>query len=321
MMKNLTNIKMPSNEVIGEALEILLKGGLVAFPTETVYGLGADATSNRAISSIYHLKSRPKINPLICHVASKEMAYTYSVETNISNLLANSFWPGPLTLILNQKKGSSISKLVTAELDSIAMRFPKNKVFEKIIRQLDKPIAAPSANISGNVSPTTPMHVFEEFNNKIELIIDGGETEKGIESTVVDARGRHPIILRHGPITTEMIESTIKGKVVLKTENNSIESPGQLLKHYSPGKKLIINSLGVEENSSFLGFKDIMPHNKFKGAALNLSVNGDLDEAAANLFKMIRILDKNNSKNIMVAPIPNNGVGVAINDKLKRAAQ
>ena len=321
MTENLSNIKIPTNEVINEATEILLKDGLVAFPTETVYGLGADATSKTAIFSIYQLKNRPKINPLICHVASKKMAYRYSIETEISNLLVNAFWPGPLTLILNQKNNSGISKLVTAELDSIAMRYPKNKIFEKIINRLDKPIAAPSANISGNISPTTPMHVFEEFNNKIKLIIDGGETEKGIESTVVDARGRNPIILRHGPITAEMIENKIKCKVLLGTENSSIESPGQLLKHYSPKKNLIINSMEYDEQSCFLGFKNIMPDSNFKGIALNLSINGDLNEAATNLFKMLRILDKSNSKNIIVAPIPNKGVGIAINDKLMRAAQ
>lgn len=318
---NFSNIKKYSDEVIEQAVSTLKKEELIAFPTETVYGLGGDATSDNAISLIYSFKNRPKINPLICHVVNKEMAYRYCYQTKLSNLLAESFWPGPVTMILNQKENNGISKLVTANLNSIAVRHPRNNIFEEVICKFDKPIAAPSANISGNVSPTKAMHVYEEFGKQLELIIDGGDAEEGIESTVVDARGDNPIILRHGPITSEMIENKIKLKVLSKFKINTVESPGQLFKHYSPNKKLIINSLKAGKHSSYLGFKNIMPDKKFKGEALNLSKNGNLEEAAANLFTMIRYLDKNKSDNIMVAPIPNNGIGIAINDRLERAAQ
>ena len=318
---NFSNIKTYSDEVIEKAVSTLTKEELIAFPTETVYGLGADATSDNAISLIYSFKNRPKINPLICHVINKEMAYRYCYETKLSNLLAKTFWPGPFTMILNQKKNNGISKLVTAHLDSIAVRCPKNNIFEEIIRKFNKPVAAPSANISGNVSPTKAMHVYEEFGKKIKLIIDGGASEKGIESTVIDARGDNPIILRHGPITSDMIENKINLKVLSNFKINTIMSPGQLFKHYSPNKKLIINSLKAGKHSSYLGFKNIMPDKQFNGEALNLSENGNLEEAAANLFTMIRYLDKNKSKNIMVAPIPQDGIGIAINDRLERAAQ
>ena len=316
-----SNIKISSDEIVQEAVCILEKEKLIACPTETVYGLGGDATSDKAISLIYSFKNRPKINPLICHVINKQMAYRYCYETKLSNLLAEAFWPGPVTMILDQKKNNGISKLVSGNLDSLAIRHPKNTIFEKVISKLDRPIAAPSANISGNVSPTNAIHVYEEFGNQVELIIDGGASEKGIESTVIDARGDHPIILRHGPITSEIIESKINLKVFSNFNTNIVESPGQLFKHYSPTKKLIINSLRAGEHSSYLGFKNIMPDNKFKGEALNLSKNGNLEEAAANLFTMIRYLDKNKSENIMVAPIPKIGIGIAINDRLERAAK
>jgi len=314
------NIKFYSEDILSTAVNILSNKDLVAFPTETVYGLGADATSDTAVSKIYKLKNRPFINPLISHVSNKDMAYKFCKETYLSNILSEAFWPGPLTIIMEQKNNNSISKLAAANLDSIAIRVPKSKILQEIITKLNKPIAAPSANKSGMVSPTSAEHVFEEFGEKIKLIIDNGPTEKGIESTVVDARGNYPVILRPGPITLEMIQEATNSHAKLNTSSELIESPGQLLKHYSTQKKLILNSTKCSNDSAYLGFKNLMPDNKFGGVSLNLSKNGNLNEAASNLFSMLRTLDKSNAKNIMVAPIPNKGIGVAINDRLKRAA-
>tara|TARA_Y100001934_G_scaffold268707_1_gene351121 strand:- start:182 stop:931 length:750 start_codon:yes stop_codon:yes gene_type:complete len=242
-------------------------------------------------------------------------------ETNtLFYSLSKYFWPGPLTVILNQKKNNGISKLATSNLSSVAVRLPDNKIFQNIIEKFNNPIAAPSANISGNISPTNPYHVYEDFGEEIKLIVDGGQSEKGVESTVVDVRSNDIIILRDGPITQKMLENKVDCKIKKKGSNKNILSPGQMFKHYSPSKKLIINSIKPTKNCSFLGFNNIMPDEKFDGIALNLSIGGDLNEAASNLFKMLRFLDKTDTQEIVVAPIPNKDVGLAINDKLKRAS-
>ena len=315
-----TNIKKYSGKVIQQAYEILSNGELLAIPSETVYGLGADATSDSAISKIYQLKKRPHINPLILHVSSIHMVEKFAETNPLFYLLSNYFWPGPLTMILNQKKNNNISELATSNLSSVAVRLPDNKIFQNIIEKFNNPIAAPSANISGNISPTNPYHVYEDFGEEIKLIIDGGQSEKGVESTVVDVRSNDIIILRDGPITQKMLENKVDCKIKKKGSNKKILSPGQMFKHYSPSKKLIINSIKPTKNCSFLGFRNIMPDEKFDGIALNLSNSGDLNEAASNLFKMLRFLDKTETQEIVVAPIPNKDVGLAINDKLKRAS-
>ena len=315
-----TNIKKYSDNLIQKAHEILLNGELLAIPSETVYGLGADATSDSAISKIYKLKKRPHINPLILHISSIPMVEKFAETNPLFYLLSNYFWPGPLTMILNQKKRNNISELATSNLSSVAVRFPDNKIFQNIIEKFNKPIAAPSANISGNVSPTDPYHVYEDFGKDIGLIIDGGQSEKGVESTVIDIRSKEIVVLRYGPITQKMIEKKVGCKIKKNVGNKKILSPGQMFKHYSPSKKLIINSIQPTENCSFLGFGHIMPNKQFNGIALNLSNDGDLNEAASNLFKMLRFLDKTKTNEIVVAPIPNKDVGLAINDKLKRAS-
>ena len=315
-----TNIKKYSGKVIQQAYEILTNGELIAIPSETVYGLGADATSDSAISKIYKLKKRPHINPLILHVSNIKMVEQFTETNPLFYLLSNYFWPGPLTMILNQKKNNNISELATSNLSSVAVRLPDNKIFQNIIEKFNNPIAAPSANISGHISPTNPYHVYEDFGEEIKLIIDGGQSEKGVESTVVDIRSQDIIILRHGPITQKMLENRVDCKIKKKGSNKKILSPGQMFKHYSPSKKLIINSIKPKKNCSFLGFSNIMPDEKFDGIALNLSNSGDLNEAASNLFKMLRFLDKTETNEIVVAPIPNKDVGLAINDKLKRAS-
>ena len=315
-----TNIKKYSGKVIQQAYEILSNGELLAIPSETVYGLGADATSDSAISKIYKLKKRPHINPLILHVSSIHMVEQFAETNPLFYLLSNYFWPGPLTMILNQKKNNNISELATSNLSSVAVRLPDNKIFQNIIEKFNNPIAAPSANISGHISPTNPYHVYEDFGEEIKLIIDGGQSEKGVESTVIDIRSNDIIILRHGPITQKMLENRVDCKIKKKGSNKKILSPGQMFKHYSPSKKLIINSIKPTKNCSFLGFSNIMPDEKFDGIALNLSNSGDLNEAASNLFKMLRFLDKTDTQEIVVAPIPNKDIGFAINDKLKRAS-
>ena len=315
-----TNIKKYSGKVIQQAYEILSNGELLAIPSETVYGLGADATSDSAISKIYKLKKRPHINPLILHVSNIKMVEQFTETNPLFYLLSNYFWPGPLTMILNQKKNNNISELATSNLSSVAVRLPDNKIFQNIIEKFNNPIAAPSANISGHISPTNPYHVYEDFGEEIKLIIDGGQSEKGVESTVIDIRSNDIIILRHGPITQKMLENRVDCKIKKKGSNKKILSPGQMFKHYSPSKKLIINSIKPKKNCSFLGFSNIMPDEKFDGIALNLSNSGDLNEAASNLFKMLRFLDKTDTQEIVVAPIPNKDVGLAINDKLKRAS-
>ena len=315
-----TNIKKYSGKVIQQAYEILSNGELLAIPSETVYGLGADATSDSAISKIYKLKKRPHINPLILHVSNIKMVEQFTETNPLFYLLSNYFWPGPLTMILNQKKNNNISELATSNLSSVAVRLPDNKIFQNIIEKFNNPIAAPSANISGHISPTNPYHVYEDFGEEIKLIIDGGQSEKGVESTVIDIRSNDIIILRHGPITQKMLENRVDCKIKKKGSNKKILSPGQMFKHYSPSKKLIMNSIKPTENCSFLGFSNIMPDEKFDGIALNLSNSGDLNEAASNLFKMLRFLDKTDTQEIVVAPIPNKDVGLAINDKLKRAS-
>ena len=315
-----TNIKKYSGKVIQQAYEILSNGELLAIPSETVYGLGADATSDSAISKIYKLKKRPHINPLILHVSNIKMVEQFTETNPLFYLLSNYFWPGPLTMILNQKKNNNISELATSNLSSVAVRLPDNKIFQNIIEKFNNPIAAPSANISGNISPTNPYHVYEDFGEEIKIIIDGGQSEKGVESTVIDIRSNDIIILRHGPITQKMLENRVDCKIKKKGSNKKILSPGQMFKHYSPSKKLIINSIKPTKNCSFLGFSNIMPDEKFDGIALNLSNSGDLNEAASNLFKMLRFLDKTDTQEIVVAPIPNKDIGFAINDKLKRAS-
>ena len=315
-----SNIKKYSGKVIQQAYEILLNGKLLAIPSETVYGLGADATSDSAISKIYKLKKRPHINPLILHVSNIKMVEQFTETNPLFYLLSNYFWPGPLTMILNQKKNNNISELATSNLSSVAVRLPDNKIFQNIIEKFNNPIAAPSANISGNISPTDPYHVYEDFGKDIELIIDGGQSEKGVESTVIDIRSKEIEVLRYGPITQKMIEKKVGCKIKKNLENKKILSPGQMFKHYSPSKKLIINSIQPTKNCSFLGFGNIMPNNQFNGIALNLSNDGNLNEAASNLFKMLRFLDKTDTQEIVVAPIPNKDIGFAINDKLKRAS-
>jgi len=307
-----------TEENIKKAADKLKNGGLVAFPTETVYGLGADATQDSAVAGIFDAKGRPPFNPLIVHFADIEDAETEVYFNDKARALAKVFCPGSLTMILPRKEGSKVSYLCSAGLDSIAVRVPNHKVARDLIKELGKPIAAPSANRSGSLSPTDAHHVFKSLGLKAGMILDGGRTEVGLESTVVDMTGDVPTLLRPGFITKDDLDKVIgEVKVEIEVVNNNPKSPGQLLKHYAPNTPVRLNALDTGDGEVLLGFGDIDCGEN----DLNLSSSGNLHEAAANLFAMLHQLDKGGYKAIAVMPIPNHGLGLAINDRLKRAAE
>lgn len=298
---------------ISTAAVVLRMGGLVAFPTETVYGLGADATNGRAVASIFAVKSRPRINPLIVHVKDEEQAAEYAVFSPLAKTLAKVFWPGPLTLVLPRHPEGCLSLLVNAGLDTVALRAPSHPVAQDLIAQVGRPIAAPSANPSGKVSATKADHVFQSFYGKVGMILDGGASPIGIESTVIGfADG--PVLLRPGAVSRADIEK-IAGPLA-KPDRSVIASPGQLKSHYAPRARLRLDARSAEPGEALLAFGPNVPE---AGKTLNLSPSGDLREAAANLFAMLRALD-GEADAIAVMPIPGTGLGEAINDRLKRAA-
>tara|TARA_A100000164_G_scaffold260461_1_gene232442 strand:+ start:120 stop:1070 length:951 start_codon:yes stop_codon:yes gene_type:complete len=313
-------IALPDKNTINHASHILLQGGLVAFPTETVYGLGADARNDQAVAKIFALKGRPQFNPLIVHISTMQAAQKICHFDDRSKMIAEAFWPGPLSIVLKQQEGSDLSLLVSAGLDSIALRIPGSPLARELITRANCPIAAPSANKSGRVSPTTAKHVIDSFTgqkeNDIELILDGGPCEVGLESTVIDLTQKKPQLLRPGAITYEALSSII-GDVALSTSyNTSPKSPGMLTKHYAPRIPLRINALTANTNEALLGFGDTV-----KNPTLNLSDSSNLTEAATNLFSMLRQLDNEKYSGIAVTPIPERQLGRAINDRLRRAAQ
>ncbi len=308
-----------NREGIEVAAKKLQTGHVVSLPTETVYGLGADARDGIAVASIFELKGRPQFNPLIVHIENIEEADRIGRFDKISRKLAEAFWPGPLTIVLPRKTDSGISDLVTAGLDTIALRVPDHPVAQEILSLAGCPIAAPSANLSGRISPTTAEHVAADFHNVDLLIVDGGPTVLGLESTVVSCSETGVFILRPGTVTTEEIEQVLGQKVSFsKADEANPVSPGQLLSHYAPKSTIRLNAGSVSQTEGLLAFGQETP----KGAAmvLNLSQSGDLKEAAANLFAMLRELDSGNLSGIAVMPVPEEGLGISINDRLKRAA-
>ena len=303
------------------AAEILNDNGIVAFPTETVYGLGANAFSKEAVTKLYTIKRRPSFNPLIIHVSSYDMAKEYGVFNELAKTLILKYWPGPLTIIVKKKK-SDVVESATARLETIALRCPSNIIAKKLIMELDKPIAAPSANISGKLTCTSPKDVSKKLKDSIDALLDGGDTDLGLESTVVDCSIEKPRILRLGNITLNEINSSLGYEITSDLPTaTEIKSPGQLLKHYSPDAKLILNQSNPRKGDIFLSFG---PHPK-EIDGLTLSVAKNLAEAAKNLFSFLHILDRLSEDRggvpIKVAPIPFNGVGAAINDRLLRAAE
>ncbi len=306
---------------IEQAARLIREGKLVAFPTETVYGLGGDATNERAVAAIFEAKGRPQFNPLISHVLDAEQARKLVVWNETAEKLARHFWPGPLTLVLPRTKDSPISLLATAGLDTAAVRAPSHPIAQALIRAAGRPIAAPSANRSGAVSPTLAEHVTESLGDRVSLVIDGGPCQVGLESTVLDLSTDRPTLLRPGGTTREAIEAAIGPIAVsdaLPAGDSARKSPGQHESHYAPSKSVRLGATTVSADEGLLAFGANPPGGARE--TQNLSPSGDLTEAAANLFAMLRALDRPGIARIAVMPIPQTGLGLAINDRLRRAA-
>ncbi len=323
------SVHQATPDAIQQAVNLLQNGALIAFPTETVYGLGADATQATAVAGIYALKQRPSFNPLISHVADLKAAEQLAIFDVRARNLAQIFWPGPLTLVLPQQPNNGIADLVTSDLPTIAVRVPSHPVAQELLKAYGRPIAAPSANRSGTVSPTSALHVAQSFGADAPFILAGGAAQIGLESTILDLSGDTPVLLRPGSITREQIEAVI-GPIQLRAAHApDITAPGQLARHYATETPLRLNAVDVQENEALLAFGSV----KFMGAAgygfakdmppalyRNLSPDGDLTMAATNLFRMMRELDHSGAASIAVMAIPDQGIGIAINDRLQRAA-
>jgi L-threonylcarbamoyladenylate synthase len=312
-------IRPATADAIAAAAAVLRAGGLVAFPTETVYGLGADATNARAVAGIFAAKGRPQFNPLIVHVADAGDATDFAVLDERARTLAAAFWPGALTLVLAKSAGCPIADLTTAGLDTVAVRVPSHPVARALIRAAGVPVAAPSANRSGHVSPTTAAHVEADLGDTVAIILDDGPSAVGIESTVVDLSAPAPTLLRAGGVTSDAIEAVLG--VTLARATNDAErpaSPGQLASHYAPRAAVRLNAIVARAGEGLLAFGPVA--NDHDGPTVNLSPSGDTIEAAANLFAALRRLDATGVATIAVMPIPDTGLGEAINDRLRRAA-
>ncbi len=311
IVKNLEGIEVAAKK--------LQTGHVVSLPTETVYGLGADARDGVAVANIFLLKGRPQFNPLIVHVENTDEADRFGEFNEGARKLAKAFWPGPLTLVLPRKTDCGISELVTAGLDTVALRVPQHPIAQRLLSLAGCPIAAPSANLSGRISPTRAEHVADDFKDMDLLVVDGGPTDLGLESTVVSCTDRGFCILRPGSITAEDIEQVTDEKVIIaQTDEHHPVSPGQLLSHYAPKSNIRLNAHSVSQDEGLLAFGSDIPDGAAK--VLNLSESGDLIQAAANLFAMLRELDAENLSCMAVMPIPEKGLGLSINDRLKRAA-
>ncbi len=303
-------------ETISRAADLIGAGKLAAFPTETVYGLGADATNDKAVAAIFAAKQRPEFNPLIVHLADAGAARKIAQFNGLADELAQLFWPGSLTLVLPGKKQSGISPLVSAGLDTIAVRVPRQPVAAAFIRAAGRPIAAPSANLSGTVSPTSADHVASSLGDKVDMILDAGPCPLGLESTVIDLTEDPPALLRPGGLPVEVIIAAIGPLADAGNPETAPKSPGMSERHYATTVSLRLNADKAEPGEALLSFGADAPRR-----ALNLSRRGDLEEAAANLFAMLRMLDNSGVRGIAVMPIPERGLGRAINDRLRRAAQ
>ena len=328
----MTRIVSPTNEAIAQAATILKNGGLVAMPTETVYGLAANALDGAAVAKIFEAKGRPQFNPLISHVASAVQAAEFAIFDERARTVAHHFWPGPLTLVLPRKAGGGISELACAGLPTVAIRVPSHPVAQKLLKAAGIPLAAPSANRSGALSPTTPVHVADSLGDAVDMILAAGACAVGLESTVLDLTGAAPVILRPGAITAQDIERVLNVAVAYEAHDTQTpKSPGQLLRHYKPETLVRLNAIDVQPGEALLAFGSIkfmgikggaggaakdLPESMFR----NLSEEGDLHKAAANLFAMLKELDRPEHTGIAVMAIPQTGLGIAINDRLRRAA-
>lgn len=307
---------------IARAAGILRAGGLVAFPTETVYGLGADATRSDAVAGIYAAKERPRFNPLIAHVPSLELAQAQGVFAAEALALAEAFWPGPLTLVVPVAPGAAVSDLARAGLESVGLRVPAHPVARALLEQVGLPVAAPSANRSGRVSPTDADHVLGDLDGRIHAVVDGGVAHVGVESTILSCLGDGPRLLRPGGVAREAIERVIGGPLAAAHEAGAKPlAPGMLASHYAPRARVRLGAREIRPGEAALLFGPAPPPGiERAAAALNLSERGSLAEAAANLFSHLRGLDASGAATIAVAPVPGTGLGEAINDRLERAA-
>ena len=311
-MEDLTTQSLtPSEAGISRAAWLLSRGALVAFPTETVYGLGADARNSLAVAKVFEAKGRPQFNPLIVHVASADHAQNFVTWSDTAQLLADAFWPGPFTLVLPLKTGHGLSPLVTAELPTLAIRVPADATAQALLDAFAGPVAAPSANPSGRISPTSAAHVFAGLGGKIAAVLDNGPCAVGVESTIVSLAGP-PTLLREGGLTRERIEQVLGKRLMATPTSDAITAPGQLASHYAPRAPVRLNAKTVFPGERMLGFGGI-------DGDLNLSATADLAQAAARLFEYLHQLDASDQP-IAVAPIPDTGLGRAINDRLARAA-
>jgi len=306
-----------TKESIDRAAKALARGEIVAFPTETVYGLGANALNAAAVAKVFAAKDRPRFNPLIVHVLGEEEAEAYAVINDTARRLLHAFWPGPLSLVLPRKSGCAIADLVSAGLDTVALRAPSHPVARALLEAAKLPIAAPSANRSGRVSPTTAAHVEAELGSLPAMILDGGPCTLGLESTVLGIDGDDVTLLRHGALPRENIEKILGCKLTKPKAGSHVTSPGQLATHYAPVTPLRLDASKPRRREAFLAFGPNAP--SFAGPTINLSRRGDLTEAAANFFAALRTLDEAGVETIAVMPIPDHGLGEAINDRLKRA--
>jgi len=315
----LTRIAKAEAAAIRAAVDCIASGGLVAFPTETVYGLGADATDGRAVARLYEAKGRPSFNPLIAHVADAEAARALGRFDAAATQLGATFWPGPLTLVLPKTGDCAVAELATAGLDTIAVRVPRHEVAQKILGGFRRPIVAPSANRSGHVSPTQAAHVLADLGGRVDLIIDGGQTPVGVESTIVACLGE-PVLLRPGGVPREAIERALGRPLADPPADAAPLAPGMLASHYAPQTPLRLDAERVETGEALLAFGPDLAGGAGAALVMNLSARGDLIEAAANLFSHLRALDSAGAKCIAVMPIPRENLGEAINDRLVRAA-
>jgi len=303
---------------VERAAQLLRRGELVAFPTETVYGLGADATNDHAVAAIFAAKGRPHFNPLIIHLLRAQQAESLALIDDRAARLMQRFWPGPLSLVLRRAPHCPIALLASAGLETLALRVPAHPLAQELLRLTGVPIAAPSANRSGRVSPTTADHVMSELDGRIAAVLDGGPCPIGLESTVLDLSGLKPVLLRPGGVALEELESILGPIAIASSDDTAPRSPGMLATHYAPSLPLRLNATSVAKDEALLAFGDKAPAGA--AATLWLSRSSDLAEAAAQLFAMLRALDRPEFAGIAVMPIPEQGLGRAINDRLRRAA-
>lgn len=310
MQQNATEVLKDDAGGVARAAALLASGALVAFPTETVYGLGANATDDRAVARIYEAKGRPSFNPLIVHVPDAATAARYVVFDDVAKRLAEAFWPGALTLVLPLREGAGVSRLVTAGNPSLAVRVPDHALAQKLLLQAGVPVAAPSANPSGRISPTTAAHVLAGLHGRIDAVLDGGACVVGLESTIVGVEHGNAVLLRPGGLPVEAVEDCLGASLGLP-DGGVITAPGQLASHYAPGAAVRLNAVAAEGDEFLIGFGEV------EGDVM-LS-RGDLVEAAARLFDVLHKADET-GRPIAVAPVPKTGLGRAINDRLRRAS-